>query len=490
MLNLYIFSSADAASVFECIEKDPEGGIGSHYPVPMSLHYIPESWKDTEMMKVALSWGNPDLYYRDFRKAGYAVCNGDLLSFRYDLLSRVKLGGKIIVVHGQDANSLLLLYTITSTIDTEIYHIDVTPEGFSPKLRDTTDNDWVDIHSEDEGVRQYDPVVYRAEDVTREQAESFLGTEKLVTPEEREAWREIWNHWGGEDARDFPILVDQNGNLFHPYNVYLNSSIFNHTPTEAPVAIRTIAEAVSKDHPQVELDLIVSHIVKMADQRQIKWTHKAERPEDCEVIQYRTDIATRWNRFQDMHYLMQFAEYAGKTITLSEEDIEAELERDEQDSKDLWGKGHLHREARQQARDERDQRMLVKWAGALNEDWGWYHLLAVMKTKLEMMVDYMRNWSPIANGRVYADQMERAIALIDIVIAWGGQYDYPHSEDEDDYFDTAHFAHYVNLRNQDKYPAPVYDGHHFWCESQRVRFTKAWNILWEMLRTKLITWED
>ena len=102
----------------------------------------------------------------------------------------------------------------------------------------------------------------------------------------------------------------------------------------------------------------------------------------------------------------------------------------------------------------------------------------------------MRNWSPIANGRVYADQMERAIALIDIVIAWGGQYDYPHSEDEDDYFDAAHFAHYVNLSNQDKYPAPDYDGHHFWCESQRVRFTKAWNILWEMLRTRLITWDD
>ena len=30
----------------------------------------------------------------------------------------------------------------------------------------------------------------------------------------------------------------------------------------------------------------------------------------------------------------------------------------------------------------------------------------------------------------------------------------------------------------------------FWCEAQRLRFDKAWNLLWEMFRTKLLSWED
>ena len=40
------------------------------------------------------------------------------------------------------------------------------------------------------------------------------------------------------------------------------------------------------------------------------------------------------------------------------------------------------------------------------------------------------------------------------------------------------------------FPGPDYDGHHFWCKAQRLRFDKAWYLLWEMFRTKLLTWDD
>lgn len=116
--------------------------------------------------------------------------------------------------------------------------------------------------------------------------------------------------------------------------------------------------------------------------------------------------------------------------------------------------------------------------------------MSVMKVKLEMIVEYMRQWSPIANAHVYADQMDRAISLIEVIIDWGGQSEYVHAEGEDDYFDAKHFSPYVNMKNWERFPSPDYDGHTFWCEAQRARFDKAWNILWELFRTKLLTWDD
>lgn len=37
--------------------------------------------------------------------------------------------------------------------------------------------------------------------------------------------------------------------------------------------------------------------------------------------------------------------------------------------------------------------------------------------------------------------------------------------------------HYISTCDSSKFPSPDYDGHSFWCEAQRVRFDKAWNIL-------------
>jgi len=54
--------------------------------------------------------------------------------------------------------------------------------------------------------------------------------------------------------------------------------------------------------------------------------------------------------------------------------------------------------------------------------------MSVMKVKLGMMVEYMRHWTPIADGPVYADQMERAFSLMEIIIDWGGESEYAHSE--------------------------------------------------------------
>ena len=46
------------------------------------------------------------------------------------------------------------------------------------------------------------------------------------------------------------------------------------------------------------------------------------------------------------------------------------------------------------------------------------------------------------------------------------------------------------MLDRKRFPSPDYDGHDFWCKAQRIRFDKAWNLLWEMFRTKLLTWDD
>lgn len=41
-MNWYFFSSEKVADIFECIEWNPEGGVGQAYPVLMTLRYVPE----------------------------------------------------------------------------------------------------------------------------------------------------------------------------------------------------------------------------------------------------------------------------------------------------------------------------------------------------------------------------------------------------------------------------------------------------------------
>ena len=225
----------------------------------------------------------------------------------------------------------------------------------------------------------------------------------------------------------------------------------------------------------------------MADAGMIKWVKKgASNPLHHQLQQYKYDVEGEWKEYP-RDYLYQFARECGKKITLSEDEMKAEFLRDRKDSDDMFCQGHLARADRAKKRDQWEDRLVIQWAAAFNDNWGWYHLISVMKVKMGMMVEYMRHWSPVANGPVYADQMERAIGLMEVILDWGGQSEYKHTEDEDNYFDAKHFSRYVNFRNHKRFPRP---GHDFWCEAQRIRFDKAWNLLWEMFRTKLLIWDD
>lgn len=142
---------------------------------------------------------------------------------------------------------------------------------------------------------------------------------------------------------------------------------------------------------------VTESLRKMAAEGFIKCTKKVKGNRlQNEFIKYKYDVEGDWNGCKGWprDFVYQFIPYCGKKIKMSEDDIKAEFIRDHKDCEDMWGQGHLTREERRKRRSDWEERMVVKWAAAFNENWGWYHLMSVMKVKMEMMAEYMRHWSP------------------------------------------------------------------------------------------------
>ncbi len=442
------------------------------YPVPTNFHYLPEALTDVEMMKTAISWQMPD---------SYPVANlyQDLMNF-IETVNKWPEYEKVVVWHAEDADSRLLLYLIANTLKHKLYAIDITPEAEK--------HVW-EPYSEDyerfTEVRVFYDGDVPVATITRNSYKPQRITQKM-----RDAYYKIWKHWGGEDAQACPILINQFGGLFHPYRTYLYSDVFDNVPKNEHKSIARIVGKILEVHPQLSDSYVLNTVEKMANEGMIKWVKKDDaNPLHSLVQQYKYDVEGEWNEYP-RDYLYQFAEVCGKKIHLSEDELKAEFLRDRKDSDDMFCQGHLARADRAKKRDQWEDRLMIQWAAAFNANWGWYHLMSVMKVKLGMMVEYMRHWSYGADCPHNADQMERAISLIEVILDWGGQSEYKLTEKESNYFNAKHFSRYVNFRNRKRFPSPDYYGHHFWCKAQRLRFDKAWNLLWEMFRTKLLTWDD
>ena len=429
------------------------------YPLDTSMHYLPESLTDAEMMRTALS----------FEKAPAIPPLSDVFANLQHFAATVRNGkqyDKVIVWRDEYADSRLLLCMIANTYSHRIYTVDVTP----------VDRRCATEPEPDEPEEDIEPPLYSHLDVDRSRITRNSFTPKIFTREQRKECKEAWLHWGGEDAGDCPILVNQYGKFFHVHRTYLYKAIFLATNKYEPRTTDEICKQVFLLHPQIHYFYIYETLLKMSHEGMLKRTKvvMANYTKD-EFQQYKHDVEGEWIAW-DRDFVYQFIDRCGKKIKMSEDDLKAEYLRDRKDYEDMWGHGHLARAQKRASRQEWKDRNVVRWAAALNADWGWYHLLSVVRTKLEMMSEYMRDWSPIANGPVYSDQMRRTIALIDIILDWGGRID--------------EGPRHVNFRNRRRIPSPNYDGHHFDTESQRLRFDKAWHLLWETFRTQLLTWDD
>lgn len=129
-----------------------------------------------------------------------------------------------------------------------------------------------------------------------------------------------------------------------------------------------------------------------------------------------------------------------------------------------------------------------KWKGAFTDDWDYEYLLVHLRAKLETMERYNLHLSYAMYGTYYGHQIGRAIKMIDIILQEGGRSDYDEREGCTPVPES--FKHYVNMRNLARIPRPDDGGIAFWSDAQRLRFDKAWMLLWKILSEQMMIWGD
>ena len=127
------------------------------------------------------------------------------------------------------------------------------------------------------------------------------------------------------------------------------------------------------------------------------------------------------------------------------------------------------------------KRKMLMWLDYLDsdEDLGYYWLLGVMQFKIDRMVDYWRQSSHLANGDYIRRQMELASRLLKIVLKKGN---------ESGYYDE--YPYRVNLRNKERFKVRYCSGTDYHGEKQRVRFCKAYCLLFRLMQENLLHWWD
>lgn len=129
-----------------------------------------------------------------------------------------------------------------------------------------------------------------------------------------------------------------------------------------------------------------------------------------------------------------------------------------------------------------------QWEAGLTEDWHYEYLLMHLRAKLVTMERYNRHLSYVRNGPYYADQIKKAIAMVDIILEKGGMNDY--GIEKGFSYVPESFRHHVNMRNRKRITRPNDGGLSFWSDAQRLRFDKAWMLLWRFLSEKMMLWGD
>ena len=140
-------------------------------------------------------------------------------------------------------------------------------------------------------------------------------------------------------------------------------------------------------------------------------------------------------------------------------------------SEQEWDKIH---EERQRIKDEE----FLEIAGYA--DYNGEDILMVLKKKLEWQIDYFENFGHLESNLYKASQMRLCCRLIDIV-CWGGM--------TGEY--RLKLGKYVNMRNAHRFDhVPDRDRSYLGGERQRVRYKKAYSLLFKVLFQNIMKWWD
>lgn len=173
---------------------------------------------------------------------------------------------------------------------------------------------------------------------------------------------------------------------------------------------------------------------------------------------------------------------------MTEEERQAERERldkewEEEDKN--WGKGPVHGMERKDwnayrsALDRQKYSMIMReclWG----EDYDWSDIFQILKFKIERMIEYWEQFGHCRNGHYVVSTMRTACCLINIVLKYGNECS-----------DCEKFPYRVNLRNADRFK--IYHNHNGYYDKgdmQKVRYHKAYCILFKYLEFHLHNWWD
>ena len=173
---------------------------------------------------------------------------------------------------------------------------------------------------------------------------------------------------------------------------------------------------------------------------------------------------------------------------MTEEERQAESERlgrewEEEDKN--WDKGPVHGMKREDwnayvgALDRQKHDMIMRelpWGG----DYDWSDIFQILKFKIERMIEYWEQFGHCRNGRYVVSTMRTACRLIEIVLKDGNESG-----------NCEHFPYRVNLRNADRFK--IFHDHKGLIskgDKQRVRYYKAYCILFKYLEYHLHNWWD
>lgn len=173
---------------------------------------------------------------------------------------------------------------------------------------------------------------------------------------------------------------------------------------------------------------------------------------------------------------------------MTEEERRAESERldKEWEEKDKnWGKGPVHGMQRDDwnaycgALDRQKHDMIMcelPWG----EDYDWSDIFQILKFKIERMIEYWEQFGHCRNGHYVESTMRTACRLINIVLKYGNESG-----------DCEKFPYRVNLRNAERFK--IYHDHNGYYDKgdmQKVRYNKAYCILFKYLEFHMHNWWD
>lgn len=141
-------------------------------------------------------------------------------------------------------------------------------------------------------------------------------------------------------------------------------------------------------------------------------------------------------------------------------------------SEEEWDK--IHEERRRQKRES-----FADLADSLS-DYNGIDILRVLQKQLEWQAEYFENFGHCESNHYKAARMRLCCRLIDI-ICWGGQTkEYQRS-----------FRKYVNTRNAGRFETvPTWNRAYLHGEKQKLRYQKAYALLFKTLYQNILKWWD